>query len=88
MTETLLRELSSRYIQKTSHVLKELKFAERPLSIDKPQVEVITEEAKRYARDAKYYLDGNRLETSLASIAYCEGLLDALRMLGLVKFSW
>jgi hypothetical protein len=28
------------------------------------------------------------LETSLTSIAYCEGLLDALKLLGAVKFEW
>jgi len=33
--------------------------------------------------DAKYYEDKSKLETSLASVAYCEGLLDALRLLGL-----
>ncbi|KPV63960.1 MAG: hypothetical protein AOA66_0541 [Candidatus Bathyarchaeota archaeon BA2] len=38
--------------------------------------------------DAKYYQKGGKLEIGLASVAYCEGLLDALRLLGVVKFSW
>lgn len=38
--------------------------------------------------DAKYYRERNKLETSLASVAYCEGLLDGLRLLGVVEFSW
>jgi len=39
-------------------------------------------------KDAKYYKDEKKFETSLTSIAYCEGLLDALRLLGVVKFEW
>jgi FAD synthetase len=39
-------------------------------------------------QDAKYYRDNGKLEVSLASVAYCEGLLDALKMLGAVKFEW
>ncbi len=38
--------------------------------------------------DAKYYKAQGKLETSLTSIAYCEGLLDALRLLGAVEFEW
>lgn len=38
--------------------------------------------------DAKYYREKKKLETRLASVAYCEGLLDALRLLGFVEFSW
>ncbi len=41
-----------------------------------------------YLEDAKYYKVQGRLETSLTSVAYCEGLLDALRLLGAVKFEW
>jgi len=44
--------------------------------------------AKAYLQDAKYYRDGKRFDVSLASVAYCEGLLDALKMLGAVKFEW
>jgi len=44
--------------------------------------------AKAYLQDAKYYRDEGKLEVSLASVAYCEGLLDALKMLGMVKFEW
>jgi len=39
-------------------------------------------------QDAKYYKAHGKLETSLTSVAYCEGLLDALRLLGAVKFEW
>ena len=57
-------------------------------SLDPRRVDEVLDEAKRYFEDAKYYLGRGHFETSLASIAYSEGLLDALRMLGLVKFKW
>jgi len=41
-----------------------------------------------YLEDAKYYKAQKRFETSLTSVAYCEGLLDALNLLGAVKFEW
>ncbi|MEM2104245.1 MAG: DUF357 domain-containing protein [Candidatus Bathyarchaeia archaeon] len=48
----------------------------------------VVELAKAYLQDAKYYSESKQFEVSLASIAYCEGLLDALKMLGAVKFEW
>ncbi len=38
-----------------------------------------------YLKDAKYYKDKKMFETSLTSIAYCEGLLDALKLMGAIK---
>jgi FAD synthetase len=48
----------------------------------------VVESAKAYLEDAKYYRDKRRFDVSLTSIAYCEGMLDALRLLGAVKFEW
>jgi len=76
-----------KYIQKTEAVFKKMKMAEKSV-LDPSKVDEIVDEAKRYLEDAKYYLKKGKLETSLASVAYSEGLLDALRMLGLVKFEW
>jgi hypothetical protein len=36
-------------------------------------------------KDARFYLDNGKPTTSLASIAYAEGLLDALKFLNLTK---
>lgn len=44
--------------------------------------------AKSYLSDAKYYFERGDYITSLSCVAYAEGLLDALRYLGLVKGSW
>jgi hypothetical protein len=40
---------------------------------------------QRYLKDAHYYLKNNKTTTSLASIAYAEGLLDALTLLALLN---
>jgi len=80
-------KLVVKYIQKTEAVFKKMKMAEKSV-LDPSKVDEIVDEAKRYLEDAKYYLKKGKLETSLASVAYSEGLLDALRMLGLVKFEW
>ena len=76
-----------KYIQKTEAVFKKMKMAEKSV-LDPSKVDEIVDEAKRYLEDAKYYLKKGKPEISLASVAYSEGLLDALRMLGLVKFEW
>ncbi|MCD6089212.1 DUF357 domain-containing protein [Candidatus Bathyarchaeota archaeon] len=80
-------KLVVKYIQKTEAVFKKMKMAEKSV-LDPSKVDDIVDEAKRYLEDAKYYLKKGKPETSLASVAYSEGLLDALRMLGLVKFEW
>jgi FAD synthetase len=83
-----LKEMTSKYIEKAERVFKELDAAPYPSSPKMDRVKEVIKEAKRYLEDAKYYLGKERFDTSLASIAYCEGILDALRMLGFVEFLW
>jgi len=44
--------------------------------------------ARAYLRDSMYYLSRGDEFNALATIAYAEGLLDALRIMGVVKFRW
>ena len=44
--------------------------------------------ARLYASDARYYLEKGDVFTALACIAYAEGLIDALRHLGIVEPNW
>lgn len=83
-----IRELVSKYIRKTERVLAELRVVQDFTRVDEEKVERIVDHAKRYLGDAKYYEERKEFETSLASVAYCEGLLDALRLLGGAEFSW
>ncbi|RJS85568.1 DUF357 domain-containing protein [Candidatus Bathyarchaeota archaeon] len=81
------KDLAARYIEKTEKVLKDL-TVKKCYTINENLVMEVIEEAERYLKDAKFYLERGTAATSLASIAYSEGLLDALRMLGLVDFLW
>jgi FAD synthetase len=83
-----LEELVSKYITSAEHVFCELEIAETRVNIDVSGVAKVVESAKAYLEDAKYYRSQKRFGVSLASIAYCEGLLDALKLLGAVKFEW
>ncbi|MDH7477909.1 MAG: DUF357 domain-containing protein [Candidatus Bathyarchaeota archaeon] len=83
-----LEALVSKYIDSAEHVFDEIQISETPVNLDAKSVKGVVEFAKAYLQDAKYYMDRKRFGVSLASVAYCEGLLDALRLLGLVKFEW
>ncbi len=83
-----IEALISKYISSAEKVLKELKQTKTPLSITEESVANILRWVADYLEDAKYYKVQGKLETSLTSVAYCEGLLDALRLLGAVKFEW
>jgi len=83
-----LEELVSKYIASAERVFCEMKVAEARTNIDVSDVNKVVEFAKAYLEDAKYYRDKKKFEVSLASVAYCEGLLDALKLLGAVKFEW
>ncbi|GAB6943870.1 DUF357 domain-containing protein [Vulcanisaeta sp. JCM 14467] len=48
----------------------------------------VVEIAKAYLKDSIYYLSRGDQFTALATIAYAEGLLDALRLLGMAHFNW
>jgi hypothetical protein len=83
-----LEKLVSKYIASAEHAFGELEIVETSKSFDAKGVRDVVNLAKAYLEDAKYYRDEKRFEVSLASVAYCEGLLDALKMLGVAKFEW
>jgi len=83
-----LEALVAKYICNTGHVFAEIKIVQNKSSLSKEKIEQVIETAKHYFTDAKYYQEKNKFETSLVSIVYCEGLLDALKLLGAVEFSW
>jgi hypothetical protein len=83
-----LSQLVSKYIASADQVFSEITVVEDFAGFSIDDVRRVLELAKAYLQDAKYYRDEGKLEVSLASVAYCEGLLDALKMLGMVKFEW
>jgi hypothetical protein len=83
-----LEKLTSKYIASTEKVLKEIQRKKGAVKVTEENVDSILGYVTNYLEDAKYYKSQKMFETSLTSIAYCEGLLDALKLLGAVKFEW
>jgi hypothetical protein len=84
----ILETLVTKYIGSAEKVLAEMQRTQGALAISEEQVSNLIDYAKDYLEDAKYYKAQKKLEVSLTSIAYCEGLLDALKLIGAVKFEW
>jgi FAD synthetase len=83
-----LETLAEKYIGSAEKVLKELKRRKAAVTISESDAAKVLSWASDYLEDAKYYKAQGKFETSLTSVAYCEGLLDALRLLGAVSFEW
>jgi FAD synthetase len=83
-----VEELVAKYIRGAERVIKEIGEIPEDVQLNEEEAKTVFDWAKRYLEDAKYYQEKGKLETSLTSVAYCEGLLDALRLLGAVEFSW
>ena len=85
---TNIEELITKYIRGAERVVQEIGQLPEDVHLNEEEAKTVFDWAKRYLEDAKYYQKEGKLETSLTSVAYCEGLLDALRLLGAVEFSW
>ena len=83
-----LRARTERYIRGSERVLAELRLLPLPVRVDEPLVREIIGYAGMYLKDAKYYLEEGRMSSALVSVCYCEGILDALRMLKVIDFEW
>ncbi|MEM3926114.1 MAG: DUF357 domain-containing protein [Desulfurococcaceae archaeon] len=71
------------YIENVKQLVSEMD--EKPIDKDvKPLIELV----KSYLSDAIYYLEKGDSFTSLACIAYAEGIIDALRYMGYIKAEW
>jgi hypothetical protein len=82
------QRIITKYIDSAQQVLGGLHLVEMPVVVKSGKVEEVLEWARAYLKDAEYYREKEKLEVSLTSVAYCEGLLDALRLLGAVDFEW
>jgi FAD synthetase len=83
-----LEELVAKYIGSTERVLRNMEAVEDSININEESIRKVMEYVKAYLEDAKYYRNRKKFGVSLASVAYCEGLLDALKLIGAVKFEW
>lgn len=78
-------ERAERYIKSLEGVLQKNRILLADSSVRGDRVKFVSDALQRYLKDAIYYLENQKPTTSLASIAYAEGLLDALVYLGLTK---
>ncbi len=77
--------LTAKYIEGMEKTLKNMQRTMGLVSVSEKCVDEILSCIQAYLKDAKYYREGKKFETSLTSIAYCEGLFDALKLIGVVK---
>jgi len=80
-----IEDLVARYVGSVEYAFQQIQQTKDDVAVGAGR---ILDHAKRYFEDTLYYCDQKRFETALVSIAYCEGLLDALRLLEMVKFQW
>jgi FAD synthetase len=75
-----------KYVEMTSASLSRLKVTNLPATVNDSQVHYILDMVRGYVKDAKHYAEKRKPVTSLACIAYAEGLLDAIKFLELAEF--
>jgi hypothetical protein len=76
--------LSEKYIAAMEKTVKEMQRNKGTITISEACVNEILGYISAYLQDAKYFWEQKQFETSLTSIAYCEGLLDTLKLIGAV----
>jgi diphthine synthase len=86
-TQGELDRLIEKYVKICRGAFDGMKLRSMASEVDEGAVKDLIEHAERYLRDAMHYAP-DRKPTALASVSYCEGILDALRLLGLVDFEW
>ena len=82
-----LERLIEKYGAACRRALDEMEVQLLPRMMTDEEVKTLIDHAARYLKDAEHYAR-ERKATALASVSYAEGILDALRLLGLVDFEW
>jgi len=82
------RRLAEKYVANLEVAFSTLKVAQGARHVKQEDLDYVLDMARRYHEDAKGFLRTGRPLTSIAASSYAEGLLDALRFLGLVEFKW
>jgi hypothetical protein len=78
-------ELAAKYITAMDKTVQNMQQHKGSITISEESTDEIVGYVKAYLQDAKYFMEQKKFETSLTSIAYCEGLMDALKLIGAVK---
>jgi hypothetical protein len=78
-------ERAHKYIATFEKSLQNSIQVEQNTAVKAVDIKRVRDAMLRYLQDANYYLEHDKPVTSLASIAYAEGLLDALTFLRLAE---
>jgi FAD synthetase len=81
-------ERAERYVANVEKAIASLAWTNLPITIRMNDLVPILDTVKGYVSDARYFLHEGKPTTALASISYAEGLLDAIKLLKVAKFSW
>jgi len=79
-------ELATKYIVAMEKTIQKMQQTKGFIAVSEECIEEIKDYVLAYLQDAKYFKEQKKFETSLTSIAYSEGLLDALKLIGAVYF--
>ncbi len=82
-----LDRLIGKYIAGCRRVREAMKMTPPPTPLTAEQIRDLLDHVDRYLVDAEYYR-AERKPTALTSVAYAEGILDALKLLGIADFQW
>ena len=82
-----VERLIDKYSTSCRRVLEGMKIESLPREIQVDSVRELLAHASRYLDDAEYYR-AEQKPVALTSVAYAEGILDALKLLHLVEFEW
>ena len=82
-----VERLIDKYSTSCRRVLEGMKIKSLPREIQVDSVRELLAHASRYLDDAEYYR-AEQKPVALTSVAYAEGILDALKLLHLVEFEW
>ncbi|MCS7117939.1 MAG: diphthine synthase [Thaumarchaeota archaeon] len=74
---------AAKYLAKAKSVVMKLE-----VGVESTSVRRAIETVSDYLSDAEHFLNSGREEDALVAVSYAEGILDALRLLGAVRFEW
>lgn len=76
-------ERARKYIANFEKTLQQFTLVKADTALKHENITMVSDTIQRYLQDSRYHLENNKPATALASIAYAEGLLDALLFLEL-----
>lgn len=88
MFEDEAREKLLKYIALTESVFRSMEVSPPEDSALRKKLDETISLSRIYLGDSKHYMEKGDYVTALVCIAYSEGLIDAMRGLGWLKYEW